>query len=339
MKHAYRAGLPLVMASIPATCMAEAGEAAGAIDAVLTIAKYELGWTLLSIIVFLLLRLCKISNNKRVALSFLFWISQLYLPELAFKLYGEAGTHVAEQVTKPVVLAGVTFPAGSQADYVRLGGGFWRRKLVEVTSASPVKLGSWEITHLNLKEPYGDIAYAWLVRPETIDEWPCGKWAGFELGAARPRLYSCELVRPRSIGDLVWPPGTFVDRAPDDGWAPRWDGGGWAQGHRRVSQAFGFAVDSMSATYNASLELQTLTSDLANADFEVGDYKFFKGDTNVLSWQSPGELRIHGYAKNAKTGAEIRCVRVTMPDRTTRPCDDEGEDRHRDPSNEASGDG
>ncbi|HTH76469.1 MAG TPA: hypothetical protein VL635_18905, partial [Trinickia sp.] len=126
--------------------------------------------------------------------------------------------------------------------------------------------------------------------------------------------------------------GTFVNRAADDGWALQWYGG-------RTTQAFGFAVDSMSATYNASLELQTSTSDLANADFEVGDYKFFKGDTNVLSWQPPGELRIRGYAKNAKTGAEVRCLRVNMSDRATHPCDDEGKDQHRDPSNEASGNG
>ena len=306
----------LLIGAKPGICMADAGSLGGVLDGIIMLAEYVLGWSLVSIAVLLLLRWCKVSKAKRIVVTFLFWISPLFLLDPAVELYGEPGTHVTVQTEKPVIFAGATFPAGSRADYIHLGGGFWRRKLVEIGSTRPVKLGRWDITLAWPDPNIENVVRVHLARPEVIEGWACNIAPAFELTAGLPRLHACSTTTPRTIGDLVWPADTYAGRTEDGGWELGWSG------YRQDPKAFGFPIRSMQATYNASFQLQTWTG-LAEDDDDlmVGDYTFSHYGETHLTWSSNGEMRVEGYGKENKTSAaRTICVRVRLQDRMTRPC-------------------
>ncbi|WP_154868729.1 hypothetical protein [Trinickia soli] len=322
----------LLICVIPGVCEADVGNLGGVIDMVVVIIKYLTDWALISLAFYFILWCCKVSSNKRMVFTILFGISPIFLSDPAIKLYGEPGTHVIVQTEKPVVLAGTTFPAGSRADYIHLGGGFWRRKLVEVTSTRPVRFGPWDITDLRLDPPVENIAYVNLVRPEVIDGWACDETPSFELTSGLPRLHGCKIVAPRKIGDLNWFAGTFVQREQNNDWSLDLFAYDIPNGSKDPAQAFGFPIDRMSATYSASYELRTWTGSAISADLPIGDYIFSRVGDTKLTWQAPGRIVVAGYGKERKTGAAVACVLVQLADGQTRPCEKRSEsDQERTP--------
>lgn len=325
-KRLFRLACPLLTGLTPGICMA-IGDGVDGAAFLFAFLKFELGWTALTFVVFLLLLLRKISGMRRIAYCLVFWMGQIVVPfvlSAADTLYGTPGAKDNEQATKPVVLAGVTFPAGSNVEYDHLGGGFWRRKLVDADTVQPVKFGPWSITHLNLIEGNENIAYVHLTRPETIEGWPCDDMPAFDLRSTPPRLDRCELAAPKQMGELSWGAGTFLQRTETGGWSLAWFGGSRSGGQNKPMLAFGFPVISMTGTYTATYELQAWQGDTTGRDVTIGDYTFLAHDFHHMAWQPPDEIRI-GYGRNDKTGKEVRCVFVRMQDRRMRPCDDANE--------------
>lgn len=305
--------------------MAGYGDDSEAVDLMIDLARFELIWAGLSLAFFLLLPLLlrrKLSFGRRFGYTVIFWIAQIIYPFVkgpAIDLFGRPGSSVIVNASKaPLVFHGVTFPAGSRAEYEHLGWGFWRVKLVGVTATKPVKLGPLDITGLSVSGLYegaGTVASVALVRPQVIDGWPCEANVLLELTSAAPRLATCDLDSPRTLGNLTWPVGTSVENWDERGWSLSW------HGSEPYAKALGFSVYAMSATYGASLQLADWTAQAIEQDVKVGDYAFDSGLRLRMTWESPDEVRIEGHGKDAKTGADLRCALMRIQDRAVRPCE------------------
>ncbi|MGN6085367.1 hypothetical protein [Trinickia sp.] len=340
MKRRYQAAcfIPLCLAS--GLCMAGYGDDSEAAELLVDLATFELIWAGITLVFFVFLPLIlrrKLSFDRRFGYTLLFWIAQIAYPFVkgpAIDLFGKPGSSVIVTASKtPLVLQGVTFPAGSRAEYELLGWGFWRRKLVGVTSTKPVKLGPLDITALSVRGSYegaGTIASATLVRPTVIDGWPCDVDVTLELDAGAPRLGACDLHASRTLGNLTWPEGTGVLNLDERGWSLSW------RGNEPYPKLLGFSVSSMTADYGASLQLAEWKAQASGQGAKLGDYAF-DGDVGLrVTWEAPQEIRVAGYGKNVKTGAEADCVLTRIEDRASRPCDSRPDSHTDNPSADAN---
>jgi hypothetical protein len=319
VKRLYRIGCVFLLGTAPTICPAigDGADAAGLVDALI---KFERVWTPLALVVFLLLLLRKMSMGRRIVYSIVFWCAQIFAPwflPFAYDLYGTVGQKDVEQTTKPVVLAGVTFPAGSRAEYTHIGGGFWRRKLTGVESKAPVKFGSIAITGLSLVERDDDSLSVHLAGTETIEGWSCSKTAAIWLQSGTSRLIACPMASSQEIGGLIWRAGTNVEIAIPSGWKLTWYAGEDRDSPNAPAQAFGLPVHSMSATYSDDRELIAWSGSPPDAGVTIGDYRFSDA---TMTWQAPDRIVIAGYGKEQKTGAEVTCVQWQPQEHSTGPC-------------------
>jgi hypothetical protein len=319
MKPPYRIGCVFLLALTPSICPA-IGDGADAAALFEVLIKFELVWTPLALVVFLLLLLRKMSMPRRIVYCLVFWCGQIFVPWIlpfAYDLYGTVGQKDIEQTTKPVVLAGVAFPAGSRAEYTHIGRGFWRRKLTGVESKEPVKLGSIAITGLSVDGLDDDYVDVRLARIETIDGWSCSKTAGISLNSGTSRLIGCPMASSQEIGGLVWRAGTDVEMAIPSGWTLKWYASDGRDSPNAPAQAFGLPVQSMNATYSDERELIAWTGSPPDAGVTIGDYRFSDA---TMTWRAPDRIVIAGYGKQQKTGAEVTCVQWQPQERSAGPC-------------------
>jgi hypothetical protein len=321
----FRAAYPVVTLTAPSVCFAigDGADAAAILDVLIKFVAFEVAWTLFVLTVFLLLRWRKMSSKRRLVYCVVLWFSQLLGPfviDFGQMLYGHPGEIDTEVTKKPVVLAGVTFPVGSTVQYTHTGGGFWRRELTGAKSTQPVKLGSLAITGLVLHWPPPSLATIDLAHAEIIDGWPCSGTVNLDSESEPPSLFSCHLASARAMGDVVWPAGTYVDIALDVGWSLSWSRDDDGDRRNPPAQAFGFAIERMSATYNESYELQKWEAKADNHDLPVRGYTF-SGPYGVdLKLRPSGEIVVEGFGTDDKTNASVSCVRVQLRDRSARPC-------------------
>lgn len=319
MKRLYRVGCVFLLGTTPGICLAigDGADAAGLFEALI---NFEMVWTPLALVVFLLLLLRKMSMPRRIIYCIVFWCGQIFAPWIlpfAYDLYGTVGQKDVEQTTKPVVLAGVTFPAGSRAEYTHIGRGFWRRKLTGVESKAPVKFGSIAITGLSLLELDDDSIDVHLAGTATIDGWSCSKTAAMWLRSGTSSLIGCPMASSQEIGGLVWRAGTDVDIAVPSGWTLTWYAGDDRDSPNTPAQAFGLPVRSMKATYSDDRELIAWTGSPPDAGVTIGDYTFSDA---TMTWRAPDRIVIAGYGKQQKTGAEVTCVQWRPQESSAGPC-------------------
>lgn len=139
-----RAMLSLLLVLFPLTSRADVGSLGGVVVIAFTI--FATLWAFLALIVFLSLGR-KLSLRKRFGWATLFLLSPVLLlgvELLAEYASGEGITRKTEITREPLMMYGVTFPPGSQADYEQTGGFFgWhaQRTLQHIRSPHPVLLG------------------------------------------------------------------------------------------------------------------------------------------------------------------------------------------------------
>lgn len=207
----------LLLALLPTLCYADVGDLAGI--ALIAMGVLLATWTGLSLIVFLIARR-KVSVWKRLGFASLFFISPaLLIGLLVLKAYvfGDRPTEVTETTHQPLVVADITFPAGSHAKYEQTGGFFgWRsqRKLLAIRSPHPLLLGGAHIDGLWPDQSSDEVVSLEMSEAQTIEGWRCT--ANFAPQMRRTPsglvLKTCQLAVPHVWRGQRLPAGTFVSR-------------------------------------------------------------------------------------------------------------------------------
>ncbi|MCX4163551.1 MULTISPECIES: hypothetical protein [Paraburkholderia] len=325
MKATYRTAGWLMLALIPEICLAEAGQvdAVGLLLLLLSVVVFVVVWLVMAFGLFRLLR--KSSARKRLSLVGLF----LALPVIALyswgpidQFLGTPGTRVEGVAESPVVVAGVTFPAGTQIQYEQTGGGYWHKTPIGAQGDKAVMLGPVEIKRLWREDVDRNMLSLSLTRDQTIDGWSCSAdpdtAVEMKLTDTQPRFQSCQLAAPRTIDGIDWPIFTEVTRADNGDWALLWNT--VVHKNSQPVTAFGFPLQGMQATYSASLALKQWSADSYSSDTKVGDYVFSKDGSTDLTWVTGGDIRIEGNGKNVKTGEAINCLLMQSKGLRFTPC-------------------
>ncbi|MBN3735105.1 hypothetical protein [Burkholderia sp. Tr-20390] len=310
--------LPLLA---PAICKAEAGELGGVVDLAFYLLIFFVVWALLTGAFSWLLR--KQPPGKRGGLTLLFFS----LPVLVLfgwgaldQFLGTPGNHVDGTADRPIVVAGVSFPAGSEVQYVQTGGGFWNRQPIGAQSDTGVRMGALEIKGLLRQDFDVDVWSVTLTRPQTIDGWSCApdsvvmRW---QPDVTQRQLYQCELAAPRTIGPIDWPAVTHVNRSNDGNWMLSWLG---VDHGTPTAKAIGIRFGAMRATYGPALDLKTWSANFADSDTVIGEYLFSSDSTTDATWIAGNDFRIEGKGRNAKTGEAVNCVLLQPAQHRFAPC-------------------
>jgi hypothetical protein len=323
MKSANRVICSLMFLSVPGVCLADVGDLGGVAIFFATVLFFTVGWLLLTCLIFWLLR--RLTSAKRAVLTLLFLVAPvLCVVGLGVfeALAGRPGSPSSGITDRPIVLASVTFPAGSRVDYQQLGGGFWRKRLVQVQTDKAVMLGSVEITGLLLEDGSADTVSVTLNRDQSIEGWPCSAAVRtrteLDLTAPRPHLQSCWLATTKALDTISWPAATVVTRAADGDWTLLWQQSSNPQSP--FARVFGFQVEGMKATYSPTFELKQWSGDAYGVDVEIGDYSFSRQMFTELIWAPGGDIRVEGKGRNVKTGEAVDCVLVQLQGRKFQQC-------------------
>ncbi|MDB0571402.1 hypothetical protein LBW59_11540 [Ralstonia solanacearum] len=208
-----RAMLSLLLVLFPLTSRADVGSLGGVVVIAFTI--FATLWAFLALIVFLSLGR-KLSLRKRFGWATLFLLSPVLLlgvELLAEYASGEGITRKTEITREPLMMYGVTFPPGSQADYEQTGGffgGHAQRTLQHIRSPHPVLLGDIHIDgFIFIPGNSGNTIRLLLSAGHTIDGWPCND-ATVQIEQGRPILLSCFLAAPRMWHGRLAPAGAYV---------------------------------------------------------------------------------------------------------------------------------
>ncbi|NTX30502.1 hypothetical protein HT746_25865 [Burkholderia pyrrocinia] len=203
----------LLLAPFPSASHAEAGELGGIAMAAVTFSSAV--WVVLTLAVFVWF-FRRLPLLKRLACTVLFFcLPALLIGGMGLAEYALDGyTDRPEVTAKPLVVLGVTFPPGSQANYNGAGGLFgWgaKRTLESIHGPRPVLLGNVPIDGLIfIPENCCDRARAEVSAGTIVNGWPCGD-AMFDLTPAGPALRSCFLAAPLTRHGKQWPAGSYVD--------------------------------------------------------------------------------------------------------------------------------
>ncbi|PCE22122.1 hypothetical protein BWP39_20840 [Paraburkholderia acidicola] len=317
---AARAICLLVLTLTSGICLADVGGLGGAAEFVFYLLLFAVLWLLLTALLVRILR--KLSFPKRFGLSFLFFVSPLFFLigwSALDQFLGTAGKRVDGVALSPVVVEGVSFPAGSRVTYEQMGGGFWHARPIGAKTHKTVMLGSLEINELEQVEGSADEFYAVLARVQTIEGWSCSEYStvDMKMTGTQLRFESCELAAPKTINNVTWPSLTTVTRKDDGGWALSRSNG--TEDHS-PAQAFGMKFRVMDATYSSALVLTQWSAQAFFEDTTLGDYTFSSGRWNTLHLTDGGDISIDGGAKNIKTGEEIDCVLIQSQGHQVAPC-------------------
>jgi hypothetical protein len=133
-------------------------------------------------------------------------------------LRGNIGrTETVLSISKNVTLAGVTFPPGSQLEYVQDGN--FGRDLIAASSRSPLAFGSLRITGIRLEYPPDESSLRLkLASSQIVDGWQCSQTESVIINHKNGiiELDYCRLTGQTVDGDR-WPPGSLVQRT-SEGW-------------------------------------------------------------------------------------------------------------------------
>lgn len=210
----------LLFLLLPAICYADVGDVGRV--AMFAIGIFLVMWGGLSIGVFLANRR-QVSARKRFGLACLFFVSPAVCLMLVLGeeyAFGDSYTQVTETTGRPLVVAGITFPAGSRAHYEQKGGFFgWhaQRTLLDIHSPHAISLGDVHIDGLKL-DPFSEDVTLDLSGDQTIEGWPCAASFGPIMSHAPSGfvLKSCWLTAPREWRGQLIPAGTNVTRSGTD---------------------------------------------------------------------------------------------------------------------------
>lgn len=209
-----RLTIPALLILFPTASYADVGSLGGIAMVAFTLSAGL--WVVLTLL-FGLFVCRRFSIRKRLGATILFFflpvltLAAALLKEYAF---GESTRTVSGITEKPVVVSGVIFPPGSQAEYDQKGGFFGLgadRTLQAIHSPHPVLLGTVPIDGLIfIPETCCDQVRAEVSEHTIVDGWPCGETT-FDITPAGPALRSCFLAAAVNWRGKEYQAGSFVD--------------------------------------------------------------------------------------------------------------------------------
>ena len=278
-------------------------------------------WCVLAAVVFYCLR--RLAAWKRWGLTLFF----LFFPVgwLGLEIAGEwllgrvGGTESVIASREPVMLAGVTFPAGSRIDYDQQGMG--HRRLRGAQAPEPLFLGDLRIMGLRLTDPPDESRLEiTLSVAQSVEGWPCAAERDVMARRTGDRL-SLDLcaLQPFSLGNLDWPEGALVRHDLQGDWDVAWFNSPRTATADcdQVIEAFGFRFNRLRATYDRRRQLQLWDGTTCNAEIRVG--RFTVAPWATVALQPDGAIRISGKARDGR-GKEVDCLELRAGSREVRSC-------------------
>ncbi|WP_147408495.1 hypothetical protein [Paraburkholderia fungorum] len=323
MKSANRIICSPIFFLLPGVCLADTGSPGGIPKPLLYLAAFIALWLLITGVFFWRLR--RLPSRKRAGLTVLFFLA----PVLCFfvlgggqAILGKAGRTFTVVAEHPVVIAGVTFPAGSKVSYEQLGGGYWHKRPIFVQSDKPVMAGAVEITELMYSRQHANMLIVVLSRDQTIEGWQCrggaSSVAEMSLTETQPVFLGCVFATARTINGMNWPVFTETMKGDNGDWKLSWHLA--RDGSRPLANAFGFRATEMTATYSAAFALKQWSAYAYYPEAPVGDYAFSSEGQTDMVWMAGGDIRVAGHASNVKTGESVDCLLIQSQGRKALPC-------------------
>ncbi|MFM0596482.1 hypothetical protein [Paraburkholderia dilworthii] len=302
-----------LLLSIPAVCMGY-GDSVGAAGILMFLLKVAAGgWILICVTVFFLMH--KTVLWKRWVYSIALFVA----PAVALAidigseyLAGEAGDQTELTATRPVTVAGVTFPTGSRIVYEQTDSSRWHKRIAQAESDQVLRLGTLKIIGLRQDNSDDERFDIELAEDQSIDGWTCASAVGFWTTVSlpqhqsEPHLQSCWLAQSRIVNSITWPAYSNVSIGPDNEWSVMWER--TSVRDAPPAKVFGFDVDDMNAEYDPKMQLKNWSGTVYHSAVQVGDYLFGPTETTHLTWQSANAIKIQGAGKNVRTGAPVSCV-------------------------------
>ncbi|MFL9882491.1 hypothetical protein PQR66_05605 [Paraburkholderia agricolaris] len=324
MKSARRIICSLIFFLLLGACPVDTVSLGGIPELLLYLAVFMAPWLAITGVFFWRHR--RLPSRRRAGLTVLFFLA----PVVCFfvlgggqVILGKAGRTFTAFAKRPVVIAGVTFPAGSVVSYEQLGGGYWHNRPIFAQSDKPVMAGSVEITKLMYWREHANTLIVVLSRDQTIEGWQChggaDSVAEMSLTATQPSFRGCMFAAPGTIDGMNWPVFTEVMKRDNGDWKLSWQTA--RDGSRPLANVFGFKAREMKATYSATLALKQWSASAYYPETRVGDYAFSSEGQTDLVWTAGGDIRVEGHASNVKTGEVVTCLLIRSQGRKARPCE------------------
>lgn len=259
---------------------------------------------------------------KRSAISVGIFLSPavVYHLQLAYeKAQGTKGAFEQEEVSvKPVVVAGVTFPAGSSVEYMQ-NGNFGKDALGAFTN-KPVDFGALHVTGLRYdREPGDKNLRVTLSHPQKIEGWLCApQWVVMSMENGKGRLESCRLEEGVKMDGVIWPAGVFLRRS-EKGWGVHWSCRipENEEGCASAVQAFGKSFIYVMAEYDQNWQLKEWDGALCREE-KIASYQF--PAVSTLRMLPDRSKQIFGEGKDLKSGQSVACLTLDKQMRNPQVC-------------------
>ncbi|WP_322042900.1 hypothetical protein [Paraburkholderia sp. J67] len=251
--------------------------------------------------------------------------------------FGSKNDMTTETAARPVVIAGATFPAGSEIDYLQAGFGRWSRTPVFARSERPVKWGAVEIRELQIDGYAAHTVNVTLTHDQTVaTRWTCTddeRSTHFDVASQPPQLLGCSLAASLTLGGMRWPAGSTLRNQAND-WVLYWEARSNGGGGDTTVASFGFPLFRMKAHYGPALDLKSWSGETlgeTSEDLDMGGYRFPKSSMELITRMADGALRVEGPSTDLKTGLTRQCV--MMRGKSVAPCTEAEVNQARDEPN------